>query len=277
MMKRLFYLILSMVVFAGCHKDDNGPVIKDFTVDASGNIEVEMVYVKGGTFRMGATEDQGDEASNREHPVVTLSDYYIGKFEVTQGLWEEVMGTTIKQQRDKEGYYNHLYGIGSDYPMYYVNWEDAQEFCRKLSQLTGRKYALPTSAQWEYAARGGEKSKGYKYSGSDDIDKVAWYADNSRIDSVFIKSHPVGKKQANELGIYDMSGNVEELCQDWCEDYSYSEVQTTPTGSEIGSIRVWRGGSFCDEGWHCEVLRWSSYSLWDVRRGWVGFRVVCLP
>ncbi len=205
--------------------------------------------------------------------IVTLSDYYIGKFEVTQGLWEKVMGTNISQQRDKGDSSQSLNGVGSDYPMYYVNWEEAQEFCMKLSQLTGRKYALPTEAQWEYAARGGVKSKGYKYSGSNDIDNVAWYG-QYHSESKF-STLPVGTKQANELGIYDMSGNVWEWCSDWYDSYS-SNAQTDPTGPETGFLRVVRGGSWFSYAGYCRVsYRHGSYP--GTRFSFSGFRVVLLP
>lgn len=244
---------------------------QDFTETVSG-VKFDMVYVKGGTFRMGATEEQGSDAFNDEKPVhsVTLSDYYIGKFEVTQGLWEKVMGTTIEQQRDKADKDRGLYGVGSDYPMYYVNWEEAQEFCTKLSQMTGKKYALPTEAQWEYAARGGAKSKGYKCSGSNAAGDVAWYYDNSDKET-----HPVGKKQANELGLYDMSGNVDEWCSDWFSSYS-SDSQSDPTGPTNGSHRVLRGGTWNSYAKFCRVsFRYHVYP--DYCDDDCGLRVVLLP
>lgn len=263
MLRKLFYSVLSVVVLAGCNKD--------FTESVKG-VSFEMVYVKGGTFSMGATEVQGDDAWINEKPVhsVTLSDYYIGKFEVTQELWEKVMGTTIKQQRDKEDRSLSLLSVGSAYPMYFVNWEEAWEFCRRLSQLTGRTYVLPTEAQWEYAARGGERSKGYKYSGSNTIDNVAWYRDNSNS-----SAHPVSTKQANELGIYDMSGNVSEWCSDRYSSYS-SNVQTDSIGPEISSERVFRGGGWFTDAEYCRVsFRYGynpGYRYFDG-----GFRVVLLP
>ena len=245
---------------------------QDFTETVNG-VSFNMVYVKGGTFSMGATEEQGSVDPVRdEYPVhsVTLSDYYIGKFEVTQGLWKAVMGTTIEQQRDKEDKELHLYGVGSDYPMYYVSWDEAREFCAKLSQLTGKKYSLPTEAQWEYAARGGAKSKSYKYSGSNTVGDVAWYWGNSDEES-----HPVGKKQANELGIYDMSGNVKEWCNDWYADYS-SDSQTDPTGPTNGSVRVDRGGCwFGVQGGCCVSSRGIEYRVNHYR--FSGFRVALLP
>lgn len=251
------------------------PGEEDFTETVDG-VSFDMVYVEGETFRMGATEEQGDDANENEMPVhdVTLSGYHIGKFEVTQGLWEKVMGTTIRQQRDKANSSWSLYGVGSDYPMYYVNWNEAQEFCTKLSEMTGHKYALPTEAQWEYAARGGVKSKGYKYSGSNTIGDVAWYGENSAVDDNY-GTDPVGTKQPNELGLYDMSGNVWEWCSDWYGFYS-SESQSNPIGPSTGSGRVWRGGSWSNGARSCRVSS-RDWDFPDYRFDNCGFRVVLLP
>lgn len=233
-----------------------------FTEIVSG-VNLEMIYVKGGTFSMG------DNTNGPVHSV-TLSGYYIGKFEVTQGLWEKVVGTTIHEQRAKSTYDEGLVGVGSDYPMYYVNWYEAREFCTKLSQLTGRKYALPTEAQWEYAARGGVKNVGYEYSGSNMIDDVAWHGSNSNS-----STHPVGTKQPNELGIYDMTGNVHEWCRDWYGPYS-SESQTDPTGPSSGFYRIRRGGGWDYYNWNSGVSDRRNFAP-ESRRGELGFRVVLLP
>ena len=200
-------------------------------------VSFTMIAVEGGAFKMGATSEQGSDADNDEKPVhnVTLSDYYIGETEVTQELWQAVMGT------------NPSYSKGNKKPVEKVSWDDCQEFIRKLNQLTGKNFRLPTEAEWEYAARGGNKSKGYKYSGSNSIGDVAWYTDNSGS-----KTHDVKTKQANELGIYDMSGNVYEWCQDWYGSYS-SGSQTNPTGPTSGSFRVLRGGSWSDYASFCRV------------------------
>ncbi len=261
------------IVFSGNSLTDTVYIYQggDFTETIKG-VSFDMLYVEGGTFMMGATEEQGDDAYDSEKPVhsVTLSDYYIGKFEVTQELWEKVMGTTIRQQRDKEDSRYILAGVGSDYPMYYVNWEEAQEFCTRLGQLTGKNYALPTEAQWEYAARGGVKSKGYKYSGSHMVGYVAWYYNNSS------STHPVGTRQPNELGLYDMSGNVWEWCSDWyASDYYYDSPQSNPTGPSTGSYRVLRGGSWGRNARLCRVSI-RNYYIPGNRNYDYGFRVVLL-
>ena len=199
--------------------------------------EIEMVYVACGTFKMGATPEQGWDAWSDESPVheVQLSGYYIGKYEVTQALWESVMGTNPSRFK------------GPDLPVENVSWNDVQEFIRKLNTLTGKSYRLPTEAEWEYAARGGNKSRGYKFSGSDDIGTVAWYSGNSGN-----KTHPVGTKAANELGIHDMSGNVWEWCSDWYGDYS-AGFQSNPKGPSSDSYRVLRGGGWDYDAWRCRV------------------------
>ncbi len=192
-------------------------------------VSFDMIMVEGGTFTMGATSEQGNDAYNSEKPAhqVTLSDYYIGETEVTQALWKAVMGR------------NPSYNKSNSNPVEHVSWNDCQKFIKKLNKLTGRTFRLPTEAEWEFAARGGNKSKGYKYAGSNSIDNVAWYTSNSSS-----KTHAVKTKSPNELGIYDMSGNVSEWCQDWYGSYS-SNAQTNPKGPSSGSGRVLRGGSCC--------------------------------
>ena len=192
-------------------------------------VEFKMLRVQGGTFQMGGTSEQGSDAADNEYPVhsVTLSDYYIGQTEVTQELWKAVMGS------------NPSYFKGDNQrPVENVSWNDCQKFIDKLNRLTGKNFRLPTEAEWEYAARGGNKSKGYKYSGSNDADAVAWYDKN-----IGGKTHPVATKQSNELGLYDMSGNVWECCQDWYGKYS-SRSQNNPKEANIGSARVLRGGGW---------------------------------
>ena len=193
-----------------------------FTV---GGVSFTMKPVEGGSFTMGATSEQGSDVDGCEKPThqVTLSSFFIGETEVTQELWEIVMGN------------NPSSSIGRNLPVNNVSWGDCQEFIRKLYALTGQKFRLPTEAEWEYAARGGTKSRGYKYSGSNNLKKVGWYHDNGR------KINPVKQKKANEIGLYDMSGNVTEWCQDWYGDYRFS-AQTNPIGASWGSYRVCRGG-----------------------------------
>lgn len=234
-------------------------------------VNMKMVYVEGGDFMMGGTSEQGAEAENDEKTLrrVTLDSYYIGAFEVTQGQWERVMGTSVSQQMGKAGG-TALKGTGSDYPMYYVSWEEAQAFCQELSRKTGKTYCLPTEAQWEYAARGGNKNEGTKYSGSWSIDAVAWYDGNSGS-----STHPVGTKRPNALGIYDMSGNVWEWCSDWYGDYRTYDTQN-PTGASSGSARVLRGGSWYDDARYCRVSLRDNFSPGG-RYDSSGFRVVLLP
>jgi formylglycine-generating enzyme required for sulfatase activity len=208
---------------------------------------------------MGCTPEQGDdchiptinfliETMGRypEKPAhrVTVGDFYIGKYEVTQRQWKQVMGVENNPSHFK----------GDELPVENVSWIDIQEFIQRLNKLTGKKYRLPTEAEWEYAARGGVKSRGYKYVGSNTIGDVAWYYENSgnkvldennyRSDDIEKNNnmtHPVGTKQPNELGIYDMSGNVWEWVNDWYGEYSES-AKTNPQGSSSGSYRVIRGG-----------------------------------
>ena len=156
---------------------------------------------------------------------------------------------------------------GDNLPVEQVSWNDCQEFIKKLNALTGKNFRLPTEAEWEYAARGGNKSRGYKYSGSNNIDDVAWYYGNSGAET-----HPVKSKQPNELGIYDMSGNVDEWCQDWYGDYS-SATQTNPKGATTGSRRVNRGGSWGDNARYCRSSNRRGYDPGD-RIHVIGFRLV---
>ena len=191
-----------------------------------------MVYVSGGTFIMG-----GDESSDQTPThSVTLSSYYICKYEVTQALWRAVMGS------------NPSYFKGDNLPVESVSWNDCQTFINRLNSYTGRNFRLPTEAEWEFAARGGNYSRHYKYSGSNYISDVAWYGDDSG--SSGNRTHPVGTKQANELSLYDMSGNVWEWCSDWYGSYS-SYSQNDPTGPNSGSERVMRGGGRRNGAWNC--------------------------
>lgn len=208
-------------------------------------VSFTMVPVEGGTFTMGATGEQGTDAYDTERPTheVTLSSYCIGQTEVTQELWLAVMGSLPCD-------YNH-----PQCPVICIEWEDCQVFISKLNELTGMNFRLPTEAEWEYAARGGKKSKGYKYSGSDNIDDVAWTywtACGVGTDDPDFGLHVVASKQPNELGLYDMSGNVWEICYDWYGDYS-DEAQTNPTGPISGTLHVRRGGCWNNLPGDCRV------------------------
>ncbi len=226
-------------------------------------VSFTMVKVQGGTFTMGATAEQKYEAFSNEEPAhdVTLTTYYLSKTEVTQGLWKKIMG------------YNPSDHQGDNLPVENVSWYDAQRFIYALDSITGLNFRLPTEAEWEFAARGGVKSKGFKYSGSNNLNAVAWHNDNS------YKTRRVGSKSPNELGIYDMSGNVWEWCQDRFGDYS-SEPQNDPIGSTDGTIsdRVIRGGSANGFG---DILNPATdYRVSirepfeaDARRSFIGFRL----
>ena len=208
------------------------PTVSDNTISipVKDGISIDMVRVEAGTFTMGATPEMKDSLSmyfaKPTHRVTLTNDYYIGKYEVTQALWQTVMGN------------NPSYFKGDNLPVEQVSWKDCKKFLSKLNRITGKMFRLPTEAEWEYAARGGNKSRGYQYSGSNNLLDVAWFRDNSGS-----KTHAVGTKQPNELGIYDMSGNVCEWCHDWYGAYS-SSSQVNPTGANSGSYRVIRGGSW---------------------------------
>ncbi len=251
MKKILFFLSLMLLAFFTANAQLKDDVNDDGVVDLSDvttlidhvlngvnngsshifiahNVMIEMVRVEGGTFTMGATAEQASDAFSDELPThkVTLSPFLIGKYEVSQTLWLAVMGE------------NPSVNTGINLPVDNVTWNECQTFITKLNELTGKNFRLLTEAEWEYAARGGNKSKGYKYSGSNNLGDVAWYIDNSNN-----TSHAMGTKAPNELGIYDMTGNVMEWVSDWKGSYS-SGAQTNPTGPDSGTYRVNRGGSY---------------------------------
>jgi len=261
--------LIATTIFSACKKDepsgnDNTPKTEVFTVDG---VSFTMVEVKAGTFTMGANE--GDTLAfyweKPSHKVTLTNDYFIGETEVTQGLWEAVMGAN-------PSYFNTK---GANFPVEQVSWLDIQDFLVKLNQKTGKTFRLPTEAEWEYAAIGGSQSKGYLYSGSNDLNAVAWYWDNAgknlQSDDPNYGTHAVKTKQANELGLYDMTGNVWEWCSDWYADYT-ADAQTDPQGAVSGSNRVFRGGSWSRYAQDCRVS-YRNFDYPDSRSNYLGFRL----
>lgn len=219
-----------------------------------------MISVEGGTFLMGCSSAQESDCDSDELPAhsVTLDSYYIGETEVTQALWKAVMNSNPSNSR------------GDNFPVEKVSYNEVKRFVGLLNELTGRTFRLPTEAQWEFAARGGDKSMGYRYSGSDNLDEVAWYSDNAGG-----RTHPVGSLQANELGLYDMSGNVNEWCADWYGTYD-SVPQSNPDGASSGTCHVNRGGSRSYSAKNCRVSN-RSYNSPTTRFPDLGFRLVLAP
>jgi formylglycine-generating enzyme required for sulfatase activity len=282
--KAVAWVALFAGISAGGDKDLPGSANDD-------KVGIEMVFVKGGTFTMGCTAEQGSDCESNEKPAhgVTVSDFYIGKYEVTQEQWVRVMGSSNNPSKFK----------GGKLPVEMVSWNDVQKFILRLNTLTGKKYRLPTEAEWEYAARGGQSGKGYKYSGSNNAGNVAWYYVNSGDkvlrDGLFEefvnkdniggynnvltsnknRTHPVGTKLPNELGIYDMSGNVYEWVSDWYGEYN-SPAQTNPKGPSTGSYRVLRGGSWFSDAWICRVS-FRIYFNPGISGSILGFRLVLSP
>ena len=209
-----------------------------------------MVLVQGGTFTMGSPPTEKDRSDDETQHSVTLSPFYMGKYEVTQAEWVKVMGNNPSNFKNCD-----------QCPVENVSWDDIQEFLKKLNAQTGKKYRLPTEAEWEYAARGGQAGArdGFVYAGSNNIDEVAWYSSNSNS-----KTHPVGGKKANQLGLYDMSGNVWEWCSDWYGTYP-TGAQTDPKGADSGVLRVLRGGSWLTIPRSCRAA--NRYNDWPSLRG----------
>ena len=233
--------------FTGWKKDEYQYKI----IVVANGISFKMIRIEAGAFTMGATDEQIGASANESpaHQVKLTKNYYMGETEVTQALWYAVMG---QKPTSNGSAWSSTYGLGDNYPAYYISWNDCQEFITKLNQLTGLTFRLPTEAEWEYAARGGNKATTQTlYSGSNTIGDVAWYGDNSS------KNQLVAGKAANALGLYDMSGNVWEWCNDWYGSYS-SGAQTDPTGPSSGSYRVLRGGSW-GNGASCCRVAFRSY------------------
>jgi len=247
--------------FVSCSSSDDDNDSED-SVDKTAianRIVQNMVKVDGGTFTMGYDSYVVDGVEHKAHSYdamhqVTLSSYYICKYPVTQKEYEAIMGT------------NPSKWVGENIPVNKVTWAECQNFISALNKLTNHTFRLPTEAEWEFAARGGNRSQNYTFAGSNNINEVAWYLDNS--DSTL---HAVGLKKPNELGIYDMTGNVCEWCNDWANNYP-EEAVTNPTGPTTGNYRILRGGSYCWETYLCAVY----YRHWEdpaIRYNNIGFRL----
>ena len=248
--KSTLFAALSCITFGAMAAE---PENKTFTVDG---IDFKMIRVEGGTFEMGETKNHPE--LDRDDPttcMVTLTDYYIGETEVTQGLWYVVMGSCPAVFQGDEML-----------PVENVSWNDCQTFISRLNDMLGTQFRLPTEAEWEFAARGGNKSHGYGWSGSDDAEEVAWHDNTSNE-----KSHPVATKKPNELGIYDMSGNVWEWCNDRYSDYT-STPKTNPQGARSGSLRVDRGGSWHNRREKTSVTHRGIYSA-NFKNKFTGLRL----
>lgn len=271
-MKRKYFLALFVFILLN-FQSSYGQANLSFTVNG---VNFEMVFVEGGTFVMGCTSGQSNCSPAHD---VTLNDFFMGKFQVTQQLWKAIMGSDVRQQwlacaiADRDWMNGNLgpyarpisptfdiaglfsaedfskvviNDAGDHYPMFFINHSECELFCYRLNQLLssqlpdGYRFVIPTEAQWEYAARGGKKSNGFTFSGSNNIDEVAWYDAK-----YYVTSYEVGKKVKNELGIYDMSGNVWEWCKDWFDEefYRYSTTYN-PNGPTYGDYRILRGGSW---------------------------------
>lgn len=236
---RTYELIVSFQQYANAnHTTSESLTANIISIPVKDSICIDMVRVEAGTFMMGATPEMEEpyDWEKPPHQVTLTDDFYIGKYEVTQALWQAVMGNNPSKFK------------GDNLPVENVSWSECQSFISKLNSKTRRIFRLPTEAEWEYAARGGNKSRGFQYSGSNKISDVAWYEDYSKES----QTHPVGLKLPNELGIFDMSGNVYEWCQDWYATYSSSH-QTNPKGTSKSAGKVCRGGSWGDNEWSCRL------------------------
>lgn len=252
MKKSALLIVFILACYSGFSQDD---------------INIQMVFVKGGSFFMGCDDHKFlAEEYNNEKPLhrVSVGSYYIGKYEVTLGQWRHIMG--IKPP----AYTGVDYGNKDcdKCPVVKVSWDDAQEFIKRLNAKTGKHYRLPTETEWEFAARGGKYSKGYDYAGSNKLSDVGWYGKANST------THPVGKKEPNELSIYDMSGNVLEWCQDWYgEDYYKKTVdEVNPKGPAKGDKRVLRGGSYFDDAPVCRNVYRSRFTP-ETQQWNIGFRL----
>ena len=256
-MKKLLIILCCILALQSCNNGNTGTeTVNGFDINWSGNLSKKdqeavkemisnMVKVEAGTFMMGAQKDSviysnyDENATSLESPVheVTVGEFYINKYEVTQSLWKAIMGKH-NDKDDEFDQWENQFGKGDKYPAYRISFNEVETFIGKLNECTGLNFALPTEAQWEYAARGG-KDANYEliYAGNNDVNEVAWIDENSDM------NNEVGKKNANVLGLYDMSGNVWEMCSNWYYDYS-SVCDTIVSGEAYTGYKVFRGGSW---------------------------------
>lgn len=248
---------LAELFLAGIEEmEKSDETMKNIQIPVKNGITIDMVRVKSGRLVMGATREMGSRFNSEipRHEVAITENFYIGKYEVTQALWKAVMGT------------NPSFFKGDNLPVENVSWNECKAFITKLNRLTGKRFRLPTEAEWEYAAYGGPENQGYMFSGGNDQTKVACYAGNSNG-----KTKPVGSKQPNELGIYDMSGNVAEWCQDWFGKYT-SGLKTNPKGPSTGTLKIYRGGSYKSEAWYVNCI-YRSKANTNTKQNSIGFRL----
>ena len=241
------------------------PAIETITVNG---VSFKMIGVEGGTFMMGANPaiDGGDQTLD-ELPAhqVTVSSFSIGQTEVTQELWIAVMGSNPSYCSS----FNDRFEDDFRRPVEDVSWRYCRQFIDSLNKLTGRHFRFPTEAVWEFAARGGNQSQGYKYAGSNNVDEVAWHQFNC--ERMGLPTQPVGSKKPNELGLYDMSGNVDEWVQDWWSDYT-EEAQVNPRGPYSGTKKVFRGGAWqIIQKWHRCATRAADYDYVPI--SFIGLRL----
>lgn len=278
MKKTLHFILTAALSAAAAGASASTPAATANFIETTQGLDIPMVFIGETTFHMGGTPDQGQPEDDETVHTVTLSPFYIAATEITQSQWEKVMGTTIGQMKEKAGGATRSYGEGPDHPMYYVSWNDAILFCRRLSALTGLNYRLPTEAEWELAARGGSETPQTKFAGSDNLDDVGWHVDNADVDR-FNKgnpdSHPVTTLAPNRLGIFDMSGNVCEWVLDFYSPYPDTPA-VDPVGRPYNGDRVYRGGAFRSSKDYCRVAFRNSNSP-TFASEITGFRVVCEP
>lgn len=258
-MKKVFIILCCVLALQSCNKDNTkNETINGFDINWTGDLGKKekdavrdmisnMVKVEAGTFYMGAQKDSveyycyDEEATSLEGPVheVTVSEFYINKYEVTQLLWEAIMGETPNKEKDMQ--WEDKFGKGDNYPAYRISYKEVETFIGKLNEYTGLRFSLPTEAQWEYAAKGGKDTYYSLYAGGGDVLEVAWIKSGSIYD--INKCSEVGKKNANGLGLYDMSGNVWEMCNNWYYDYK-DVCDTITSGEDYTGYKVFRGGSW---------------------------------